>query len=130
MLLVEDTTKSNLPNLPFAKVCELCLPPDYELSLVFVDNKKSHELNLAYRQKDKPTNILSFPLDHLNGEIFIDLEYTKTEAKKLGREFDEYLLFLFIHGVLHLKGMTHGSKMESEEQKLLNLLWPKNHSSA
>lgn len=119
MLQVKNLTKHKAPKLPFAEACELCLPPDYELSLVFVDNKKASELNQAYRGKDYSANILSFPLDKNAGEIFLNLDQTEHEP-----------LFLFIHGLLHLKGMTHGSKMESEERRVLNLLWPKNYSPA
>lgn len=119
MLQVKNLTKHKAPKLPFAKACDLCLPPDYELSLVFVDNKKASELNQTYRGKDYSANILSFPLDKNAGEIFLNLDQTEHEP-----------LFLFIHGLLHLAGMTHGSKMESKERKILNLLWPKKSSPA
>ena len=89
----------------------------YELSLVFIGSTRSRKLNLTYRDKDKPANVLSFPLTKSSGEIFIDLNKTKTFST----------LHLFIHGLLHLKGMQHGGKMESEEQRLLKLFNGQTH---
>jgi probable rRNA maturation factor len=93
------------------------LGKNYELSLVLCGNILSHKLNLNYRGKDKPTNILSFPLTKSSGEIFINLS-------KLGVYS---ILELFIHGLLHLKGMEHGYTMEQAEKSLLQkFLNPKN----
>jgi len=89
----------------------------YELSLVFVDSKFSRRLNRIYREINKPTNILSFPLSKTSGEIFIDLTQAKKEFKKFDLTFSQFITFLFIHGLLHLKGMTHGSTMEKAERK-------------
>ena len=82
---------------------------DYELSLVLVDEAKSKELNKKYRHKDKPANVLAFALEKNEGEIFL----TPSIIKK-----DE-LIFMFIHGLLHLKGLKHGIIMEKEEKKFL-----------
>jgi probable rRNA maturation factor len=77
-----------------------------------------HAINLKHRGKDKPTNILSFPLDKNSGQIFICPSYSKKEAPDFDRTFSNYLGFLFIHGVIHLKGFDHGSTMENEERKI------------
>ena len=97
------------------------LGTDYELSLVFVGNKESQKLNREHRDKDKPTNIRSFPLDDMTGEIFIDLKKCEEEASEFERDFPNFLVFLFIHGCMHLKGFDHGSTMESKEKALRNL---------
>ncbi len=115
-----NKTKGKLPSLPFEVMKDEVLGKDYELSLVFVTEAESHKINLAYRQKDKPTNILSFPLEKNAGEIFICPEYAKKEAPDFEREYENYLAFLFIHGLVHLKGFDHGSRMENEEQKFRN----------
>lgn len=115
---ITNKTKSTLPRVPFAKIKEEALGKDYSLSLVFIGKKKSATLNHSYREKNKATNILSFPLDKENGEIFITLEVTKKEAKKFERKHDNFIAFLFIHGLMHLKGMEHGSRMEEAEKKL------------
>ncbi len=101
----------------FRSMKEKILGPNYELSVLFIGTKRSKHLNNTYRQKDKPTDILSFPLDKKTGEIYINLDCAKKKSVEHDRTFENYLNFLFIHGLLHLKGMDHGSKMESEERK-------------
>ena len=90
----------------------------YQLSLVFVDNDFSKNLNKIYRKKNKPTNILSFPLSKNSGEIFINLELAQKEARAFNQTFPNFIGFLFIHGLCHLKGMEHGGTMEKAESKL------------
>lgn len=91
----------------------------YDLSLVFVGNTVSRRLNKTLRGKDKPTNVLSFPLSKDSGEIFIDLAKAKLEHKSFGLNFKNFVLYLYIHGLLHLAGMEHGDKMTKAEAKLL-----------
>jgi len=128
---IVNKTKRALPRVRFSAgkekytfiqllnaIKDKALGPDYELSLVFVGNAESRKLNREHRKKDKPTNILSFPLDEKTGEIFIDLKKSAEEAPDFEREFPNFLIFLFIHGCLHLKGFDHGSTMESKEKSL------------
>ncbi len=112
-----NKTKGKLPRLPFSDMKNAVLGEDYELSLVFVDEAESHKINLQTRGKDKPTNILSFPLDERSGEIVICPTYAKSEAPNFDRPYENYLAFLFIHGLVHLKGFDHGVRMENEELK-------------
>jgi len=105
---ITNKTKSTLPGVSFIDIKNKILGTQYTLSLVFIGTKLSHKLNFTYRGKNKPTNVLSFPLDKKNGEIFITPRVT--DKKEIG--------FLFIHGCLHLKGMQHGSTMEEAEAKL------------
>lgn len=106
-----------LKGLPFLHIKEAILGKDYDLSLVIVSSKEMERLNIAYRNKEGSTDILSFPIDKDSGEIFISLKETEEEAKKFERTFENFIQFLFIHGCTHLKGFTHGSRMESEERK-------------
>jgi len=106
-------------NPKFKKIKDEILGKKYELSLVFCGNALSRKLNRIYRGKDKPTNVLSFPLSKNSGEIFINLS-------KIG-EFSP--AHLFIHGCLHLKGMRHGSKMEKVEKQLLKKWLVKSQSA-
>jgi probable rRNA maturation factor len=115
---ITNNTKSTLPRVPFADIKRGVLGEKYCLSLVFIGEKKSKELNNSYREKNKPTNILSFPYSKDNGEIFINLIKVKKEIKKFDRNFENLVAFLFIHGCFHLKGMRHGSTMEKAEEKL------------
>jgi probable rRNA maturation factor len=113
-----NKTKSTLPRVPFLKMKNMAMGEDYSLSLVFIGKEKSQELNSNYRGKDKPTNILSFPLDKKSGETFITLSVVREQTKKFERKFDNLVAFLFIHGLMHLKGMDHGVTMEKAEGKL------------
>ncbi|MES2416203.1 MAG: rRNA maturation RNase YbeY [Patescibacteria group bacterium] len=114
---VTNLTKGKLPSLPFAMMKTAILGKGYSLSLVFINKKKSLELNKTYRQKDKPANVLSFPYSKKDGEIFICIEVAKTQAKEYDKTWTEFVGFLVIHGMLHLKGMQHGSTMEVQERK-------------
>lgn len=112
-----NTTKGKLPSLPFVKIKEDILGKKYSLSIAFVDEKKSREINKEYRNKDNSTNILSFLLHKNEGEIIICPPVVKREAKSFERNFSQFLGFLVIHGMLHLKGHEHSSTMERLEEK-------------
>jgi rRNA maturation RNase YbeY len=108
-----------LPRLPFALLGEEILGKTYDLSIALVDKKKSREINKKYRGKDKPTNVLSFPLSKKKGELVLCPDLIKEESrnpeKNFGKNFRELFGFLVIHGMLHLKGMSHSSRMEKAE---------------
>ena len=106
-------------SIPFTRLKTTVLSRNYELSLVFIDNRFSRRLNATYRGKNKPTNVLSFPLSKTSGEIFIDLVTAQKEAKKFDMSFEKFVEYLFIHGLLHLKGTKHGGTMERRERQLM-----------
>jgi len=114
-------TVKNIParvrGLPFEEMKKAVLGTRYELSLVFVGNAISKRLNSSLRGKDKPTNILSFPLSKESGEIFIDLPLSTLQAKKIDLKQEIWIGKLFIHGLLHLKGLEHGDTMDKAEIK-------------
>ncbi|MEK7081262.1 MAG: rRNA maturation RNase YbeY, partial [Patescibacteria group bacterium] len=91
----------------FENVKNEILGKGYSLSIAFVDAKKSREINKKYRNKDKPTSILSFALSKNTGELILCEKIIKKELKKFKRTFRQFLGFLVIHGMLHLKGMEH-----------------------
>jgi probable rRNA maturation factor len=106
-------------------------PP--ELSLVFTDDEHIQELNAAWRQKDKPTNVLSFPLLAIEpgmplppmlGDIVLAFETVESEARAEGKPFDHHLAHLIVHGFLHLLGYDHeeegkAERMEETERRIL-----------
>ena len=92
----------------------------YDLSLVLCGPTLIKSLNKRFRGKDAPTDVLAFPLSETEGEIFLCPKMVKVKAQIFGEESEIYMRRLFIHGLLHLKGMRHGSKMESQEEKILN----------
>jgi ssRNA-specific RNase YbeY (16S rRNA maturation enzyme) len=89
------------------KVKEKVLGKNYDLSVVSASSALMKKLNETYRKKKGGANVLSFPLSKTMGEIFIN--------KNLKIKNQNYL---FIHSLLHLKGMKHGTKMTREEKKL------------
>lgn len=117
---VINKTKGKLPRLPFLKMKNDILGEKYSLSVAYVSKNKSKEINKKYRRKNKATNILSFPLHKDEGEILLCPDVIKKEAKNFGNIFSQYLVFLVIHGMLHLKGMKHSKKMEEAEKKYLS----------
>ncbi len=126
MLVISSTVKNNAPKdaLFFRKALEHVLGKDYELSLVFIGNKRSRALNRTHRNIDKPTDILSFTLDKHTGEIYINIPYSMKKCKQFDRLFPNYVKFIYIHGLFHLKGYDHGSTMEAKEavvRKIFNV---------
>ncbi|MDB5254261.1 MAG: hypothetical protein JWL80_327 [Parcubacteria group bacterium] len=117
-LSIINTTRGKAPSLPFVLMKDKSLGKKYEMSLVFIGDQRSRTLNRIHRNKDYPTNILSFELSKTSGEIFINLALAKRQAKKFDRTYPNFVAFLFIHGLFHLKGMDHGSTMERAEEKV------------
>ena len=85
-----------------------------ELSVALVDDKAIQELNARYRNKDIPTDFLSFPSGErlptgtkLLGDVVISIEQAEMQAKKRGKSLDEEMESLLIHGILHLLGYDH-----------------------
>jgi probable rRNA maturation factor len=93
-------------------------------SLVLVSDRQIRTLNKDWMGKDKPTDVLSFPLsldpppsEELPwevGEIVISLQRAQQQARDYGHSFERELAFLFVHGMLHVLGFDH---MEPDEEK-------------
>ncbi|MCR4311124.1 MAG: rRNA maturation RNase YbeY [Candidatus Taylorbacteria bacterium] len=115
--VVTNKTKGKLPSLPFSDMKSAVLGKSYELSVVFVSQSVIRKLNATHRGKNTATDILSFPLSRKEGEIFLNCTEAKKEARKFGRTFENFIGFLFIHGLVHLEGFDHGSRMEAQEIK-------------
>lgn len=113
-----NKTKGKLPRLPFVRMKEAALGPDYDLSVAFVGDKESQRINIETRGKDYIPNVLSFELDQNAGEIFINPIEAERQAPSFGRTRSNMIAFLYIHALCHLKGMDHGSRMERTEAKL------------
>lgn len=99
-----------------------------EVSLTLVDDQRIHELNREYRGVDRPTDVLSFALqdeaegepeildfeDEILGDIIISVERARLQAEEYGHSFERELVYLAVHGTLHLLGYNH----EVEEDKM------------
>jgi probable rRNA maturation factor len=102
-----------------------------QLTLRFVNTSEGKKLNLAYRGKDKATNVLTFPYElskaNLLADIIFCLPVVKKEAKDQGKTFKAHLAHLIIHGCLHAQAYDHetdneAKKMESLEVQILKKL--------
>ncbi len=111
--------KQSLPKIDFEKIKDEILGKKYELSLILCSDKLAKKLNEKYRGKTYIPNTLSFSYTKNSGEIILNPNRAKKEASSFGHNFKEHLIFLFIHSLLHLKGLEHGKKMESLEKKYL-----------
>lgn len=100
---------------------------DCEIGIACVDNAESHKLNLEYRQKDKPTNVLSFPsdipeevlsmLDALPiGDLVICIPVVLKEAIEQNKTPIEHFTHMLVHGTLHLMGYDHETSDEDAEE--------------
>lgn len=119
------------------KVCEKVMEIeecdfDAEISFTFTDNDGIHELNRQYRNIDRPTDVLSFPMLEFGGEDEIDAEFetedglvmlgdivisverAKEQAEEFGHSLRRELAFLTAHSMLHLLGYDHVDDAEGE----------------
>jgi probable rRNA maturation factor len=113
------TTRGHEPRLPYEKMATAILGAKYELSLVICGDTLAQRMNKEYRKKTYKPNVLSFPISNYEGEIFLNVQCARREAKKYGTSLPKRLALLFVHGCFHLKGLDHGDKMEAMEQKIL-----------
>jgi len=116
-----------------ARVLALDIGKPPELSLVFTDDEHIRKLNAAWRGKDKPTNVLSFPLLAIEpgmppppmlGDIVLAFETVGREALAERKPFEHHLTHLIVHGFLHLLGYDHeeegeAERMEDTERRIL-----------
>ncbi len=131
------TTATTLPSLAqirqWASAALQNLSPT-EVTIRIVDAAESRELNLSYRGKDKPTNVLSFPFEappgiemNLLGDLVVCAPVVQQEAQEQQKNHDAHWAHMIIHGMLHLQGYDHIEEddaviMESIEIKLLKEL--------
>lgn len=127
---------NHAPAQPF--IADALANPDTEVSIAFVDDAYIHQLNRDYRGVDRPTDVLSFPMDEepdegeaLLGDIAVSLETALRQAGEYGHSADREIGFLIVHGTLHLLGFDHedegdGKVMrELEEATLARLSLPR-----
>lgn len=101
-----------------------------EVSLSLVDDERIHELNREYRGVDRPTDVLSFALqeetddepdfefeDSLLGDIVISVPRAREQALEYGHSFERELVYLAVHGTLHLLGYNHEEDAEKQEMR-------------
>jgi len=110
------STIKHPPTLPFETIKNDILGTRYQLSVLVVGTKRAITINQQSRKKDYAPNVLSFPYDKDCGEIVICPAIANKEAGPYGMTKEGYFAFLYIHGLLHLKGYDHGDEMERLER--------------
>ena len=112
----------------------LKLPEDTEMSVTFMDNAAIQVINRDYRDKDQPTDVISFALEEETeeelpiifddempamprnlGDIMISVERAKEQASEYGHSYDRELGFLALHGFLHINGYDHMTPADEKE---------------
>jgi len=101
-----------------------------EVSITFVTNEAIREINREYRDKDQPTDVISFALEEMGegevgiigegiprilGDIIISTDRTREQAVEYGHSFERELGFLAVHGFLHLLGYDHMTEQDEKE---------------
>lgn len=99
-----------------------------DVVVLLTDDAGVQDLNARFRDKDRPTNVLSFPaaesaFPHL-GDVVLGHAYCAAEAEAQGKTLSDHLSHLVVHGVLHLLGRDHeddaeAEEMEAEEREIL-----------
>ncbi len=109
MVEINNKTKSKINLALTKKVAEKFLKlnkmENRDISIAFIGDAAMRKLNKTYRGKDKPTDILAFPGDDdCFGEIIIDYAQIKRQAKAYKNSARQELIFILVHGLLHLLG--------------------------
>jgi len=117
-LEIRNLARRKAPAFAFKKACAAALP-GWDISLVFALPKDAQRLNRTLRKKSYVPNVLSYATGKKSGEIIICLSVAKEQAPSYGLSYPVFTGLLFIHALLHLKGMRHGSTMERAERQVL-----------
>lgn len=128
-----DSCKSLFQTIAKSAEKTLKLPKDYEISVTFVRSRTIHQMNRDYRGIDRPTDVISFAIrDDMDGilmeeekdlgDLFINIDYARKQAKEYKHSEKRELGFLFTHGLLHCLGYDH---MKEEDEKVMFALQDK-----
>jgi len=101
---------------------------EFELTIRLVNSTESQQLNKQYRQKDKPTNVLSFPFEvpegielNLLGDLIICAQVVEQESKDQNKALFDHWAHMVIHGCLHLLGYDHINDIDADEMESLEI---------
>ncbi|GBG96397.1 rRNA maturation RNase YbeY [Lactococcus termiticola] len=146
--LVDETGKVTAPIIEQTKKLlafaadYIKLPESKEMAVSFIDNKRSHELNLEYRDTDRPTDVISLEykpdeeefffdeemeipdelmaeMDPFIGELYISIDKASEQAEDYGHSLEREYGWLCVHGFLHINGYDHYT--EEEEKEMFSL---------
>lgn len=125
MIELDNQTSLQVPEVKLEEITETLT--DAPLELIITDDTTIQHLNKAHRNIDKPTDVLSFPLERFApqmplGTIIISEPFVHEKAREYGHTEEEELTLLFIHGLLHLLGYDHEAdkgEMRDKEEALI-----------
>ena len=121
-------------NNVFLIICDEERLSDCSINLKIVNDQEMEELNNRFRKKNSSTNVLSFTNEDISknvtrnlGDVAINYEYVKREAKEYNKTFDNHMIHMLIHGIYHILGFGHENDetadiMENKEILLLKKL--------
>ena len=127
----DETQRGEIESLIGFAYAHLDETDDAEISVSFVDEEEIQEINRSYREKDAVTDVISFAMEdeddnvihedapRMLGDIIICTDRAKSQAEEYGHSYKRELMFLTLHGFLHLLGYDH---MEAAEEKEMNRL--------
>jgi probable rRNA maturation factor len=123
--------KQKILKRPLRKIAQKILNvsglPEAELSILILDNAGIQAINRDYLQRDRPTNVISFAMQEgegsgvqplLLGDVIISAERAAEDAVEAGIPFEHELVFLLLHGILHLLGYDHEQGCEDQARQM------------
>jgi probable rRNA maturation factor len=126
MILLDNQTNITINLESLENIVNFLNVSNKDIELLIVDDKTIQELNKNFRAKNKPTDVLSFPLEENKyapiGSIVISSQTAQKAAEKFGHSLEEEITLLFIHGLLHLLGFDHetdNGEMRAKEQEII-----------
>ena len=100
-------------------------PQNGQLTLRFVNAAEGKKLNFAFRKKDKPTNVLTFPYEFSKSQVHADIIFClpvlQKEAKEQGKTLKAHLAHLIVHGCLHAQAYDHETKRDAQKMEALEV---------
>jgi probable rRNA maturation factor len=131
VILFHTFAQGTLPKKPLKKIARRVytmekIPYKRKTQVIFCSDYKIARLNSMFRGKNHPTDVLSFNYNDkdLLGEIYISFERARVQARRYSVSYDNEILRLFVHGMLHLIGFDHEKpgekkKMEAKEAQYI-----------
>jgi len=110
------------------KILELLGSGERELSLLFVDDEGIRQINRDYLRRDRPTNVIAFSLAEgdfgdvnpgVLGDVVVSVETAAREARAAGIAIEDAILYLILHGILHLAGYDHEGPKGTARARIL-----------
>ena len=124
MIEFDNRTDFNFNVDELEEICKYLTDKDVEL--ILTTDEEIKKINKEFRNKDKATDVLSFPLENIPGmplgSIVISIDTAKKEAEEFGHSIEDEIKLLFIHGLLHLLGYDHeidNGEMRAKEAEII-----------